>query len=87
MSIKLNAEDFTEGELRFPEFGDQRYRPESGTAIVFFSSLLREALHVTAWASVRIPCVLFGKQHVTASGPMYRECRRILNARNLPRFR
>jgi hypothetical protein len=48
MSINLNTEDFEGGELRFPEFGDQRYRPESGTAIVFSSSLLHEAMHVTA---------------------------------------
>jgi len=47
MSINLNAKDFEGGELRFPEFGDQRYRPESGTAIVFSSSLLHEAMHVT----------------------------------------
>jgi peroxiredoxin len=48
MSINLNIEDFEGGELRFPEFGDQRYRPDSGTAIVFSSSLLHEAMHVTA---------------------------------------
>jgi hypothetical protein len=48
MSINLNTEDFVGGELRFPEFGDQRYRPESGSAIVFSSSLLHEALHVTS---------------------------------------
>jgi 2OG-Fe(II) oxygenase superfamily len=48
MSINLNTEEFEGGELCFPEFGDQRYRPESGTAIVFSSSLLREAMHVTA---------------------------------------
>jgi peroxiredoxin len=48
MSINLNTKDFEGGELRFPEFGDQRYRPDSGTAIVFSSSLLHEAMHVTA---------------------------------------
>src|SRR5206468_7213017 len=40
MSINLNVEDFAGGELRFPEFGDQRYRPANGTAIAFSSSLL-----------------------------------------------
>jgi predicted 2-oxoglutarate/Fe(II)-dependent dioxygenase YbiX len=34
--------------LRFPEYGDQRYRPGTGSAIVFSSSLLHEALHVTS---------------------------------------
>src|SRR6185436_14871254 len=47
MSINLNTEEFEGGELRFPEFGDVRYRPESGAAIVFSSSLLHEALQVT----------------------------------------
>ena len=60
MSINLNTEDFTGGELRFPEFGDQRYRPESGTAIVFSSSLLHEALHVTAGRRFVLLAFLFG---------------------------
>jgi peroxiredoxin len=60
MSINLNTEDFTGGELRFPEFGDQRYRPESGTAIVFSSSLLHEALHVTAGRRFVFLAFLFG---------------------------
>jgi peroxiredoxin len=60
MSINLNTEDFTGGELRFPEFGDQRYRPETGTAIVFSSSLLHEALHVTAGRRYVFLAFLFG---------------------------
>jgi peroxiredoxin len=47
MSINLNTEQFKGGELRFPEYGDQRYRPDAGTAIVFSSALLHEALYVT----------------------------------------
>jgi peroxiredoxin len=35
MSMNLNVEEFSGGELRFPEFGDQRYRPDNGTAFVF----------------------------------------------------
>jgi len=46
--------------LRFPEFGDQRYRPENGTAIVFSSSLLHEALHVTAGQRLVLLAFLFG---------------------------
>jgi peroxiredoxin len=61
MSINLNTEDFTGGELRFPEFGDQRYRPESGTAIVFSSSLLHEALHVTSGRRYVLLAFLFGE--------------------------
>jgi peroxiredoxin len=62
MSINLNTEEFEGGELRFPEFGDQRYRPESGTAIVFSSSLLHEAMHVTAGRRFVFLAFLFGEQ-------------------------
>jgi len=48
MSLNLNTEEFESGELRFPDYGDQRYRPDTGSAIVFSSSLLHEALHVTS---------------------------------------
>ena len=60
MSINLNVDEFTGGELRFPEFGDQRYRPESGAAIAFSSSLLHEALHVTSGRRLVILAFLFG---------------------------
>jgi peroxiredoxin len=60
MSINLNTEAFEGGELRFPEFGDQRYRPETGTAIVFSSSLLHEALHVTSGKRFVFLAFLFG---------------------------
>lgn len=62
MSINLNCEEFEGGELRFPEFGDQRYRPENGTAFVFSSSLLHEALHVTAGRRRVLLAFLFGEQ-------------------------
>jgi len=60
MSINLNLEQFEGGELRFPEFGDQRYRPANGTAIVFSSSLLHEALHVTSGHRLVLLAFLFG---------------------------
>lgn len=47
VSVNLNAEEFEGGELRFPEFGDEVYRPETGTAIAFSCSMLHEAMHVT----------------------------------------
>jgi peroxiredoxin len=62
MSINLNTEEFEGGELRFPEFGDRRYRPESGTAIVFSSSLLHEAMQVTAGRRFVFLAFLFGEQ-------------------------
>lgn len=46
-SINLNTEQFEGGGLRFLEYGDHEYRPETGAAIVFSSSMLHEAMHVT----------------------------------------
>jgi predicted 2-oxoglutarate/Fe(II)-dependent dioxygenase YbiX len=47
MSINLNSEEFSGGELRFPEYGPQIYKPDTGAAIVFSCSILHEALEVT----------------------------------------
>lgn len=47
VSINLNAEAFEGGDLRFPEFGPQTYRPPTGGAVVFSCSLLHEATRVT----------------------------------------
>ena len=46
ISVNLN-EDYDGGEVRFPEFGRELYRPVMGGALVFSCSLLHEALPVT----------------------------------------
>jgi len=47
-ALSLNLDDDYEGgELRFPEYGPQRYRPAPGEALVFSGSLLHEVLPVT----------------------------------------
>jgi predicted 2-oxoglutarate/Fe(II)-dependent dioxygenase YbiX len=46
-TINLNAEDYTGGELRFPEFGAATYRAPTGGAVIFSCSLLHEATAVT----------------------------------------
>ena len=46
LTLNLNSEDFAGGELRFPEYGPQLYRPETGAAILFSCSLMHEALPV-----------------------------------------
>jgi hypothetical protein len=61
MSINLNTEEFDGGELRYPEFGDQRYRPETGAAIVFSCSLLHEAMQVTQGTRFVLLAFLFGE--------------------------
>ena len=46
-SINLNSE-FEGGNLRFPEFGSQTYKPPVGGAVVFSCSLLHEATPITS---------------------------------------
>ena len=59
-SVNLNTEAFEGGELRFPEYGPQVYRPGTGAAIVFSSSILHEAMHVTAGRRYVLLAFLFG---------------------------
>lgn len=48
LSVNLNPdEEYEGGELRFPEFGRELYRPVAGGALVFSSSLLHEVVPVT----------------------------------------
>ena len=37
----------TTGELVFPEYGPDRYKPDDGGAVIFSCSLIHEALAVT----------------------------------------
>jgi predicted 2-oxoglutarate/Fe(II)-dependent dioxygenase YbiX/peroxiredoxin len=48
VSLHLNTGEYEGGELRFPEFGPQRYSAPPGGAVVFSCSLLHEALPITA---------------------------------------
>lgn len=59
-SINLNSEDFEGGEIRFPEFGNHLYRPPTGAAIVFSSSLLHEPMHVTSGKRFVLLAFLYG---------------------------
>jgi predicted 2-oxoglutarate/Fe(II)-dependent dioxygenase YbiX len=47
VSINLNAEEYEGGDLRFPEYGRQTYRPPTGGACVFSCGLVHEATPVT----------------------------------------
>src|SRR5215216_31125 len=48
LSLNLNPnEEYEGGELRFPEFGRELYRPVAGGALVFSSSLLHEVVPLT----------------------------------------
>ena len=61
MSINLNSEEFEGGALRFLEYGDQQYRPPTGAAIVFSSSILHEALEVRSGRRFVLLAFLFGE--------------------------
>ena len=48
VSLNLNGDDeYDGGEVRFPEFGRELYRPSAGGALVFSCSLLHEVVPVT----------------------------------------
>jgi predicted 2-oxoglutarate/Fe(II)-dependent dioxygenase YbiX len=48
-ALTLNLNDSYEGgELRFPEYGNQLYRPDAGAALVFSCSQLHEVREITA---------------------------------------
>jgi predicted 2-oxoglutarate/Fe(II)-dependent dioxygenase YbiX len=48
-ALTLNLNDaYDGGELRFPEYGNQLYRPDAGAALVFSCSQLHEVRPVTA---------------------------------------
>lgn len=46
LTVNLN-EDYHGGQLRFPEYGNQLYRPGAGAALVFSCAHLHEVLDVT----------------------------------------
>jgi len=46
VTINLNSDEYRGGELVFPEFGRNRFKPPSGGAVVFSCSLLHQALPV-----------------------------------------
>lgn len=47
-TINLNAEHYSGGDLRFPEYGATTYRAPTGGAVVFSGSLLHEVAPVTS---------------------------------------
>ena len=48
LTLNLNSDEYDGGELIFPEYGNDRYKPPTGAAVLFSCSLLHEALPVTA---------------------------------------
>ena len=48
LTLNLNSDEYEGGELVFPEYGNDRYKPPTGAAVLFSCSLLHEALPVTS---------------------------------------
>jgi predicted 2-oxoglutarate/Fe(II)-dependent dioxygenase YbiX len=60
LTINLN-EEYEGGQLRFPEYGNQLYRPGSGAALVFSCAHLHEVLDVTAGRRFALLSFLYGE--------------------------
>ncbi len=67
VSINLNAEDYEGGDLSFPEYGIDLYRPPTGGAVVFSCSLLHEVMPVTKGR--RFVFLTFLKDHQPEQAP------------------
>lgn len=61
MSLNLNSGEYEGGELRFPEYGHQRFDVERGSAVVFSCSLLHEAMPVTVGRRVGVFSFFYGE--------------------------
>jgi hypothetical protein len=60
LTLNLN-DDYDGGQLRFPEYGNQVYRPDAGAALVFSCAHLHEVLEVTAGRRFVLLSFLFGE--------------------------
>jgi predicted 2-oxoglutarate/Fe(II)-dependent dioxygenase YbiX len=60
LTLNLN-DDYDGGQLRFPEYGNQLYRPDAGTALVFSCAHLHEVRDVTAGRRFVLLSFLYGE--------------------------
>ncbi|WP_193184272.1 2OG-Fe(II) oxygenase family protein [Nisaea sediminum] len=61
VTINLNSDEYEGGEIWFPEFSKQSYKPPAGAAIVFSCSLLHEVLHMRKGRRFALLGFLFGE--------------------------
>jgi len=59
LTLNLN-QDYQGGQLRFPEYGNQLYRPDAGTALVFSCAHLHEVCPVTGGRRFVLLSFLYG---------------------------
>jgi predicted 2-oxoglutarate/Fe(II)-dependent dioxygenase YbiX len=67
MTLNLNGDEYEGGELVFPEYGADGYKPGNGGAVIFSCSLLHEALPVTK--GVRFALLTFLRAPSDPGGP------------------
>jgi predicted 2-oxoglutarate/Fe(II)-dependent dioxygenase YbiX len=73
LSLNLNAkQEYDGGEVRFPEFGRQLYRPAMGEALVFSCSLLHEVPPVTRGRRFGVFAFLSASGPAVSAGPSLR---------------
>ena len=60
LTLNLNSDEYQGGELRFPEYGPDRYKPPTGGAVVFSCSLAHEALPVSRGTRYALVSFLYG---------------------------
>ena len=68
LTLNLN-QDYEGGQLRFPEYGPQLYRPNAGAALIFSCSHLHEVLNVTAGRRFVLLSFLLGEPDARTVGP------------------
>ena len=67
-ALSLNLNDaYDGGQLRFPEYGNQLYRPDAGAALVFSCALLHEVCEVTAGRRLVLLSFLYGEPALSAA--------------------
>ena len=67
-ALTLNlSDDYDGGQLRFPEYGPELYRPPVGAALLFSCSLLHEVLDVTAGRRFVLLSFLFSEDAAPAA--------------------
>jgi predicted 2-oxoglutarate/Fe(II)-dependent dioxygenase YbiX len=62
MTINLNVGEYEGGYLRFPDYGSDFYRPETGSAAIFSCSVLHEVTAVTKGRRFALLSFLYGER-------------------------
>ncbi len=73
MSVNLNTGEYEGGDVHFPEYGRQLYRPDIGGAVVFSCSILHEAMPVTKGRRFGLFTFLFDQEGRRAEQRMRQE--------------